>query len=52
VRVSNGPAIALYAGEGFAPVGRREGYYPALTELAIREDALVMRRPVVMPPAA
>ena len=49
VRVSNAPAIALYAAEGFAPVGRREAYYPGLAEGAIGEDALVMRRPVVMP---
>jgi len=48
VRVSNAAAIALYAAEGFAPVGRRECYYPALVDGAIREDALVMRRPVVL----
>jgi [ribosomal protein S18]-alanine N-acetyltransferase len=52
VRVSNVGAIALYAAEGFAPVGRRENYYPALQGGAIREDALVMRRPVLVPPAA
>jgi len=52
VRVSNAPAIALYAAEGFTPVGRRDNYYPASEEGAIREDALVMRRPVTMPPAA
>lgn len=28
VRKSNAPAIALYAGRGFAPVGVRPGYYP------------------------
>lgn len=43
VRASNAAAIALYAGEDFVPVGRREGYYPA-TASAPREDALVMRR--------
>jgi ribosomal-protein-alanine acetyltransferase len=43
VRASNAAAIALYAGEGFVPVGRREGYYPA-TASSAREDALVMRR--------
>jgi len=52
VRVSNAAAIALYAGEGFVPVGRRECYYPPLGEGAIREDALVMRRAVVMHSAA
>jgi ribosomal-protein-alanine N-acetyltransferase len=49
VRVSNAAAIALYAAEGFAPVGRRDGYYPALADGQTREDALVMRRPVTMP---
>ena len=48
VRVSNAAAIALYAAEGFAPVGRRECYYPPLVDGATREDALVMRRPVVI----
>lgn len=43
VRASNAAAIALYASEGFVPVGRREGYYPA-TASTPREDALVMRR--------
>ena len=51
VRVSNIAAIALYASEGFATVGRRDGYYPALAEGAVGEDALVMRRPVVLPAA-
>jgi ribosomal-protein-alanine N-acetyltransferase len=51
VRVSNIAAIALYASEGFAIVGRRDGYYPALAEGAAGEDALVMRRPVVLPAA-
>jgi ribosomal-protein-alanine N-acetyltransferase len=46
VRVSNVAAIALYESEGFAAVGRRESYYPALVEGALSEDALVMRRPV------
>ncbi|TMG83386.1 MAG: ribosomal-protein-alanine N-acetyltransferase [Betaproteobacteria bacterium] len=44
VRVSNLPAIELYACEGFAPVARRIGYYPA--GAGAREDALVMRRPL------
>lgn len=39
VRVSNAPAIALYSGCGFAPVGTRKKFYshPA-------EDALLMTR--------
>ena len=37
VRVSNSAAIALYRGEGFCVVGRREGYYED------GEDALVLR---------
>lgn len=40
VRAGNAPAIALYEGEGFVPVGRRRGYYPAGDG---REDALLMR---------
>ncbi|GMU71042.1 MAG: ribosomal-protein-alanine N-acetyltransferase [Betaproteobacteria bacterium PRO3] len=43
VRVSNAPALALYAAEGFLPVARRDDYYPA-TASAPREDALVLRR--------
>ena len=43
VRVSNQAAIALYSREGFVPVARRVGYYPAQGAGA-REDALVMRR--------
>lgn len=42
VRAGNGAAIALYTAEGFVPVARRTGYYPAATAEA-REDALVMR---------
>jgi ribosomal-protein-alanine acetyltransferase len=42
VRVSNRPAIELYAGEGFAAIARRIGYYPAAADA--REDALVMRK--------
>jgi len=44
VRESNHAAIALYLREGFAPVARRAGYYPAPHGAAGREDALVMRR--------
>ncbi len=43
VRVGNAPAIALYERAGFAPVGRRDGYYPGRPT---PEDALVMRRKV------
>lgn len=44
VRESNHAAIALYLREGFAPVARRPGYYPAPAGASRREDALVMRR--------
>ncbi len=39
VREHNESAIALYAGEGFVPVGKRRGYYERP-----REDALLMTR--------
>lgn len=39
VRESNAPAIALYEGYGFAPVGRRRGFYSAP-----REDAVLMTK--------
>lgn len=42
VRESNAAARALYAAHGFAPVGRRKGYYHSP-----REDAIVMRAPLV-----
>lgn len=41
VRATNQPALALYAQQGFAEIGRRRGYYPADTG---REDAIVMAR--------
>lgn len=41
VRVDNTAAIRLYESEGFAPVGRRRGYYDHG-----RVDALTMRRPL------
>jgi ribosomal-protein-alanine N-acetyltransferase len=41
VRATNQPALALYAQQGFAEIGRRRGYYPAE---AGREDAIVMAR--------
>ena len=37
VRQSNAPAIALYESFGFAPVGKRKGYYEKP-----REDAVLM----------
>lgn len=40
VRVSNRPALNLYAKLGFDEVGMRKGYYPAASG---REDARVMR---------
>ena len=40
VRVSNFPAIALYEGRGFRPVGVRKAYYHSESG---REDALIMR---------
>jgi len=44
VRASNIAAIGLYSAEGFAPVARRAGYYPAAGVGDTREDALVLRR--------
>lgn len=44
VRASNGAAIRLYSAEGFVPVARRAGYYPASRPGEAREDALVLRR--------
>ncbi len=42
VAADNGPAIALYRDAGFAPVGRRSGYY-ATGESGLC-DAIIMRR--------
>lgn len=39
VRISNDSAIALYASEGFEPIGERPGYYPTAHG---RENARVM----------
>ncbi|MBK6630455.1 MAG: ribosomal protein S18-alanine N-acetyltransferase [Betaproteobacteria bacterium] len=39
VRPSNAPGQGLYNRLGFAPIGRRRGYYPAGSQ---REDAVVM----------
>jgi ribosomal-protein-alanine N-acetyltransferase len=41
VRATNQPALALYAQQGFAEIGRRRGYYASATG---REDAIVMAR--------
>ncbi len=38
VAADNAPALALYAGAGFAEIGRRRGYY------GLGRDALVLRR--------
>ena len=35
VRESNAPAIALYTGAGFAPVGKRKDFYSNPTENAV-----------------
>lgn len=43
VRESNHAARALYTAHGFAPIGRRKGYYHSP-----REDAIVMRAPLAM----
>ncbi|PTD98231.1 ribosomal-protein-alanine N-acetyltransferase [Pseudothauera lacus] len=43
VRPSNTAALALYRRAGFAEIGRRKGYYPALEG---REDAIVMSLPL------
>ncbi|WP_454764146.1 ribosomal protein S18-alanine N-acetyltransferase [Cupriavidus campinensis] len=42
VRPSNASALTLYQQAGFAEIGRRKGYYPAMGNA--REDALVLRR--------
>lgn len=45
VRPSNHRALALYRRLGFAQIGIRKGYYPALSIATVaREDAVVMRR--------
>lgn len=43
VSVENQAARALYAGLGFAEVGRRPNYYP---DLPASSDALILRRPL------
>lgn len=52
VRVSNVPAISLYETAGFAAIARRIAYYPPPVPGAGREDALVMRRELVLQPPA
>lgn len=48
VRAGNLRAQAVYAAAGYAEVGRRRGYYPAVGR---REDAVLMRRAVDDPQA-
>lgn len=48
VRVSNLPAIALYERAGFERIARRVAYYPVTLNDSSREDALVMRRRIVV----
>jgi ribosomal-protein-alanine N-acetyltransferase len=50
VRAGNHRAQALYERLGYARVGVRRGYYPA--PAGQREDAIVMRLPLVAPEAA
>jgi ribosomal-protein-alanine acetyltransferase len=51
VRVGNAPAIALYESAGFVRIARRVAYYPPTPDTGVREDALVMRRPLRPAPA-
>ncbi|GAB5438016.1 GNAT family N-acetyltransferase [Falsiruegeria mediterranea] len=44
VAADNGPAIALYQKRGYAPHGRRPGYYKRSAQESI--DAIVMQRPL------
>lgn len=46
VRLSNQPALRLYASAGFCEVGLRCGYYPAAQG---REDALVLAKALQIP---
>ena len=50
VAADNAAAIALYESAGFAPTGRRRGYY--LTPEGQRIDALVMARDLAAAPSA
>jgi ribosomal-protein-alanine N-acetyltransferase len=47
VRVGNLRAIEVYEAQGFAQVGLRKKYYPAVNGL--REDAIVMSRSLRAP---
>jgi ribosomal-protein-alanine N-acetyltransferase len=49
VRIGNAPAIALYEAAGFVRIARRVAYYPPTPGTGVREDALVMRRPLQRP---
>ena len=47
VAADNAAAVALYAGAGFAPVGRRAGYYDRAPGPGM--DALVVKKPLAPP---
>jgi ribosomal-protein-alanine N-acetyltransferase len=47
VAADNAGALALYRAAGFAPAGRRSGYYPRAGAQAV--DALVLKRPLDPP---
>lgn len=47
VAADNDPALALYRGAGFDPVGRRAGYYARPGGAAV--DALVLKMPLSSP---
>lgn len=49
VAADNPAAIALYESAGFAPAGRRKGYY--LTPDGLRVDALVLARELAAAPS-
>ena len=45
----NRPALRLYDKSGFEKCGRRPGYYPAVGDGRPRREALILRRPLVIP---
>ncbi len=46
VRPSNGSALRLYQSLGYEQIGLRKNYYPAQSDSAAREDALVMAKSI------